>query len=113
MKERPFWIARIHAAWKKRPLVWLAGVRRVGKTTLVRMIPEAVYLNCDLPSVLHRLEDPELQAGATECSTCKLQMEQGADKPTLHPLKLLALAYGLMPEIEQQITALHDRRRKK
>ena len=25
-------------------------------------------------------------------------MEQGTSKPTVHPLKLLALAYGLLPE---------------
>jgi len=60
MVERPYWIERIHTAWKKRPIVWLAGVRRAGKTTLARMVHEAVYLNCDLPSVLHRLEDPEM-----------------------------------------------------
>jgi Fe-S oxidoreductase len=35
--------------------------------------------------------------GATECSACKMQMEQGTDKPTIHPLKLLAAAYGLLP----------------
>jgi hypothetical protein len=28
-----------------------------------------------------------------------MQMEQGSPKPTVHPIKLLALAYGLMPEI--------------
>ena len=28
-----------------------------------------------------------------------MQMEQGTTKPTLHPIKLLALSYGLMPEI--------------
>ena len=39
------------------------------------------------------------QAGATECSACKIQMEQGTTKPTIHPLKLLALAYGLLPEV--------------
>lgn len=39
------------------------------------------------------------QIGMTECSTCKMQMEQSSTKPTLHPIKLLALAYGLMPEI--------------
>ncbi len=38
------------------------------------------------------------QAGLTECSACKMQMEQGTTKPTIHPLKILALAYGLMPE---------------
>ena len=39
------------------------------------------------------------QVGMTECSTCKIQMEQGTTKPTIHPVKLLALAYGLMPEL--------------
>ena len=28
-----------------------------------------------------------------------MQMEQGTTKPTIHPLKLLALGYGLMPEL--------------
>jgi len=36
-------------------------------------------------------------AGATECSACRLQMEQGTTKPTIHPVKLLAKAYGLLP----------------
>jgi FAD/FMN-containing dehydrogenase/Fe-S oxidoreductase len=40
------------------------------------------------------------QIGMTECSTCKIQMEQGTSKPTIHPVKLIALAYGLMPELE-------------
>jgi len=57
--ERPFWLESILAALRKRPIVWLAGVRRVGKTTLARMVPDTVYLNCDLPSVERRLEDPE------------------------------------------------------
>lgn len=59
MAPRPFWLRRIEAAWKKRPIVWLAGVRRVGKTTLARMRLGAVFLNCDLPSDVRRLEDPE------------------------------------------------------
>jgi uncharacterized protein len=59
MKKRLEWMDRVDSAWMKRPIVWMAGVRRVGKTTLARMIPEAVYLNCDLPSVVRRLEDPE------------------------------------------------------
>ncbi len=42
---------------------------------------------------------PHITAGVTECSTCKLQMEQGTVKPTIHPIKILALAYGLMPEL--------------
>jgi hypothetical protein len=30
-------------------------------------------------------------------------MEQGSSTPTVHPLKLLALAYGLMPELEDSL----------
>jgi Fe-S oxidoreductase len=51
------------------------------------------------------LRDPALQFGTTECSACKIQMEQGTAKPTIHPLKLLALSYGLMPEIGRLMTA--------
>lgn len=60
MIERPYWLKRIQKAWHKRPIVWLAGVRRAGKTTLARMLPDTIYLNCDLPSDARRLEDPEL-----------------------------------------------------
>ena len=54
--------------------------------------------------LISRLRDPQLQAGTTECSTCKIQMEQGTTKPTIHPIKLLALAYGLLPEAAALLT---------
>ena len=54
--------------------------------------------------LISRLRDPGILAGATECSTCKMQMEQGTTKPTIHPIKVLALAYGLMPEIGPLLT---------
>ncbi len=37
-----------------------------------------------------------IEAGATECSGCRIQMEQGTSKPTVHPVKLLAKSYGLL-----------------
>lgn len=49
------------------------------------------------------VRDGPFQIGMTECSTCKMQMDQSSRKPTLHPLKLLAHAYGLMPEVAQLI----------
>jgi predicted AAA+ superfamily ATPase len=60
MVKREFWINHIIAAWKQRPIIWLAGVRRVGKTTLAKMFSDAIYLNCDLPSTALQLADPEL-----------------------------------------------------
>jgi uncharacterized protein len=70
MITRTFWLKKLNDAWEKRPLFWLSGVRRTGKTTLCRMIPGAVYMNCDLPSVQRQLENPEffyrnLSAGST------------------------------------------------
>lgn len=59
MIDRPFWINKINLSWQTRPIVWLSGVRRVGKTSIAKMLNETIYLNCDLPSVVRRLEDPE------------------------------------------------------
>jgi predicted AAA+ superfamily ATPase len=59
MIKRPIWNERLERAWQQVPLVWLAGVRRAGKTVLARELPDAEFLNCDLPSESWRLEDPE------------------------------------------------------
>jgi len=62
MIQRPFWIARIEEAWNDAPIVWLAGVRRSGKTTLALSLGEdrARYVNCDLPVVADMVADPVL-----------------------------------------------------
>jgi predicted AAA+ superfamily ATPase len=66
--ERPFWLDRIEAAWRQAPVVWLAGVRRSGKTTLVQSLgaERVYYLNCDLPVVNDMVSDPERFFG--DCS---------------------------------------------
>jgi Fe-S oxidoreductase len=53
--------------------------------------------------MLRELARPELRYGSTECSTCRLQMEDGAGKRTLHPIQYLALAYGLLPEVRRRL----------
>jgi FAD/FMN-containing dehydrogenase/Fe-S oxidoreductase len=50
-----------------------------------------------------RLRDEDIQIGSTECGTCRMQMEQGIPKPTLHPMKLLSLAYGLNPSLRGRV----------
>ena len=52
--------------------------------------------------LMEEMRSVDIQVGLTECSSCKLQMEQQSTTPTLHPLKVLALAYGLMPEIRRR-----------
>ena len=54
--------------------------------------------------LISALRSPLIQMGTTECSTCKMQMEQGTTKSTVHPLKFLALSYGLLPELASLLT---------
>jgi FAD/FMN-containing dehydrogenase/Fe-S oxidoreductase len=55
--------------------------------------------------MISALRNPRIAVGTTECSACKMQMEQGTTKPTIHPMKLLALAYGLMPDLRRLLQA--------
>ncbi len=49
-------------------------------------------------TLMTAFREPAVAAGVTECSACRLQMEQAAGKPTLHPVVLLAIAAGLAPK---------------
>lgn len=83
----------IELGWKRRPVVWLSGVRRAGKTTLARMIPGAVYLNCDLPSVGRRLANPEpFYDSLAKGSTVVLDAVHRLEDPS-RVLKIAADAY--------------------
>ncbi|MBC8324805.1 MAG: ATP-binding protein [Verrucomicrobia subdivision 3 bacterium] len=59
MIERTPWQSRLQRAWRKVPIAWLTGVRRVGKTVLAQSLGEVEFLNCDLPSTAERLRDAE------------------------------------------------------
>ncbi len=67
MIARPFWLERIARLWAQKSIVWLSGVRRVGKTSLCRQIPDGRYFNCDLPSVQRQLADPEFFLAQQNC----------------------------------------------
>lgn len=49
--------------------------------------------------LISKMKETKAQFGATECTACKLQMEQGTTKPTVHPVAVLAYAYGKMPQL--------------
>ena len=38
MKKRSFWVEQVGKAWERRSVIWLSGVRRVGKTFLVTFV---------------------------------------------------------------------------
>jgi predicted AAA+ superfamily ATPase len=45
--------------WRRRPVLWLRGVRRAGKTFLAQSIENVEYFDCELPSVRRVMADPE------------------------------------------------------
>jgi len=46
-------------------------------------------------ALFDELSSADTQYGLTECSTCRMQMEQGSGKNTLHPVEVLAWALGI------------------
>jgi hypothetical protein len=59
MKKRTFWLGLIEREWVRKTVLWLSGVRQVGKTTLCRSLEEVEYFDCELPSVRREIADPE------------------------------------------------------
>jgi predicted AAA+ superfamily ATPase len=97
MIERHFWQERLETAWREVPVAWLAGVRRVGKTTLAQALDPArtLYVNCDLPAVEEMVRDPPL-------------FFKGCDKPVLifdevhqlrDPSRVLKIGADLFPHL--------------
>ena len=59
MVHRHFWLKLLERAWEHRTVVWLAGVRRVGKTCLCQDLPDVEYFDCELPRVRRSMLDPQ------------------------------------------------------
>lgn len=59
MVRRSYWINKIEDEWRRRSIIWLSGVRRVGKTFLSRSFERIEYFDCELPRVRRQMEDPE------------------------------------------------------
>lgn len=59
MVKRAFWLYKIEKLWEHRPIIWLSGIRRCGKTFLCQSVPDAEYLDCELPRTRAHMEDAE------------------------------------------------------
>lgn len=49
--------------------------------------------------LISTLRKSTIRTATTECSACKMQIEHGSGLTTIHPIKLLAYAYGKLPEL--------------
>ena len=55
--------------------------------------------------LISAMRSAPVSIATTECSACKMQIEHGSARRTLHPMKLLAYAYGRMPKVEKELNA--------
>ena len=55
--------------------------------------------------LIRELQSADVSAGTTDCSSCRMQMEQAVSFPTIHPIRILALAWDLMPELAKQLNS--------
>jgi predicted AAA+ superfamily ATPase len=96
MVKRTFWHTQIERAWLERPVLWLTGVRRVGKTTLAKGIKDAVYFDCELPRVRRLIEeDPEGFLEQTSNSRVILDEVHRVERPS----ELLKIAADHFPNL--------------
>ena len=44
-----------------------------------------------------------VQYTSSECGACRMQLQEGTGRRATHPAQLLALAYGLLPQVEKKL----------
>ena len=96
MVNRQFWLKRIEDAWKRRSVVWLSGVRRVGKTCLCQTLPDIEYFDCELPRVRRLMEDPQGFLDSIESG--RIVLDEIHRLP--NPSELLKIAADHYPQIK-------------
>ena len=96
MVDRQFWHNRIETAWERRSVVWLSGVRRVGKTCLCQTLPNIEYFDCELPRVRRLIEDP--QAFLESVGNGRIVLDEIHRLP--NPSELLKIAADHYPQIQ-------------
>jgi hypothetical protein len=95
VRPRPFWTERIEQAWTQRSIVWLPGVRRVGKTTLATSLPATESFDCERPRIRRLLDDPEGFLASVRGRRIVLDEVHRL----AHPAELLKLAADHYPDV--------------
>lgn len=96
MVQRHFWLKRIKEAWKQRSVVWLSGVRRVGKTSLCQTLPKIEYFDCELPRIRRMMDDPQSFLEGLQGRTIILDEVHRLSNPS----EILKIAADHFPDIK-------------
>ena len=90
--QRSFWKNLIEQAWAEKNIIWLMGVRRVGKTSLCHSLENIEYFDCERPRVRQLFNDPEGFLEANKGKRIALDEIHRLDNPS-EVLKLAADHY--------------------
>jgi predicted AAA+ superfamily ATPase len=96
MVSRIYWLERIRRSWEERSLIWLSGVRRVGKTVLCQSISDVEYFDCELPRTRRRMEDPQSFLDSLRGSNVVLDEIHRLENPS----EILKIAADYYPDIK-------------
>jgi hypothetical protein len=95
MVRRHAWLNAIESAWKEKTIVWLAGVRRAGKTVICRSLPGTRYYDCEIPANRRLMTDPERFLSGNRKSRIVLDEVHRLDNPS----ELLKIAADHYPDV--------------
>jgi len=96
LKKRNFWLQHLEDSWTRRSVLWLSGVRRVGKTCLCQSLPNIEYFDCELPRTRRGMEDPE--AFLESCKSKRIVLDE--IHRLANPSELLKIAADHYPSIK-------------
>lgn len=94
MVGRTHWIDVVERAWERRSVLWLAGVRRAGKTVLCQSLDDIDYFDCELPRTRRLMADPEEFLAARSNRRIVLDEVHRLDNPS----QLLKIAADHFPD---------------
>ena len=101
MVQRHFWQRLVEQNWRERSVVWLAGVRRVGKTFLCQSLKDIEYFDCELPRMRRMMEDA--QAFLEGLGKRRIVLDEVHRLP--NPSELLKIAADHYPNIRVAIAS--------
>lgn len=94
--QRPFWQKIINEFWEQKSIIWLMGIRRVGKTSLCLNLPDVIYYDCESPRVRQLIKDPEEFLDNQRGKKIALDEVHRLDNPS----EILKLAADHYPDIK-------------
>ena len=96
MIHRPFWQDFIEKMWEEKNVIWLMGVRRVGKTSLCQSLHDIEYFDCESMTTRNSLENYESFLASKKGKRIILDEIHKLDNPS----EVLKIAADYYPDVK-------------